>query len=131
MATESPFRTITLPAAGNLSSKQYHFVYVNGSGEAAVITGTTQNPIGVLQNKPAAQGDACEIMQIGISKVVADAAVTVGNLIGPSADGQADPKADFSAQTDVVCGVALSSCSNAGEYVSVSINCPVSGPSKA
>ena len=53
MAFEGSKLTITLPAASDLSAKQYRFVTVDGDGKLA-LSGDDGNAIGVLQNKPEA-----------------------------------------------------------------------------
>ena len=63
MAFESSKTLITLEAAADLSAKQYYFVAVDSNGKAA-LTGDDGNPIGVLQNKPAA-GEAATICTAG------------------------------------------------------------------
>ena len=55
---------ITLPAAADLSTKQYYFVKVNTSGQAALCSGATDRPIGVLQNTPTS-GQAAEVLVVG------------------------------------------------------------------
>lgn len=122
---------ISLEAASDLRAKQYYFVKVAGAGTCDVIGGLTETPIGVLQNKPNT-GEMAEIVVVGVTKLNADAGITAGELVGPSADGQADAKgATFAAVTNRVVGVALSTVSNAGEILTAVINCPLSCASDA
>ena len=58
---------ISLVASVDLSAKQYYFIAVDTNGQAA-LTGDDGNPIGVLQNKPAA-GEAATICVAGVTKV--------------------------------------------------------------
>ena len=58
---------ISLPAAADLSAKQFYFVAVDTAGKAA-LTGDDGNPIGILQNKPTA-GQAAQICVAGVSKL--------------------------------------------------------------
>ena len=67
MAIEQSKTIITLEAAADLSAKQYFFVAVDTNGKAA-LTGDDGNPIGVLQNKPAA-GEAASICVYGVTKL--------------------------------------------------------------
>ena len=69
---------------------------------------------GVLQNKPQNTGNAATVGIRGVSKVVSDVAITAGDPIQVSADGQAAKTG-----TGPVAGVALSTTANAGELVSV------------
>jgi hypothetical protein len=68
----------------------------------------------VLQNKPQNSGNAATVAIRGVSKVVSDVAITAGDSIQVSADGQA-------AKTGAgpVVGIALSTTANAGELVNV------------
>jgi hypothetical protein len=78
-----------LKAGADLSAKQYHFVKLNASNQVIACNGVTDKPIGVLQNKPSASGQAAEVCVIGETKISSDAALAAGDSIGPSADGQA------------------------------------------
>ncbi len=66
----------SLPAAADLSSYQYCLVKMNGSGAVTYCTAATDEAIGVLQNKPDAAGQACEICGVGPTKIKVGAAVT-------------------------------------------------------
>lgn len=75
-------------AAG--AATQYTFVKLKSDGTADLISGTSDLPIGVIQNRPFinAQGASqvggvpAEIVIVGISKVVAGGAITVGGATG-------------------------------------------------
>lgn len=114
---------VTFEAAGDLSTKQFYFVKLSAANTVTVCNGATDVPCGILQNKPSAAGRPAVVRMFGISKVSADAAITVGSLVGTSADGQADIKLAGTDTTQYVVGVALTACSNAGEIVEVSLNC--------
>ena len=114
---------VTFEAAADLSTKQFYFVKLSAANTVTVCNGATDVPCGILQNKPSAAGRPAVVRMFGISKVSADAAITVGALIGTSADGQADIKLAGTDTTQYVVGVALTACSNAGEIVEVSLNC--------
>lgn len=89
MAYEIPaFDLGTLVASGDLSTSQYLFVNVNGSGEVAVAA-AGDPAIGVLQNKPSAQGRSATVRVLGVSKVEAGAAITVGARVASNASGKA------------------------------------------
>lgn len=91
MAYESPQINIgTLTAAADLSGKQYYFVKLASATTVNVCAAVTDVPIGVLQNKPES-GEVAEICVFGLSKVSADATLAAGDIIGTSADGQAQP----------------------------------------
>lgn len=79
---------ISLVSVGDLSSKQYYFVKLDTAGKVAVCSATTDRPLGVVQNDPTA-GQAAIVRLFGHTKVNADAALALGDVLGTSADGQA------------------------------------------
>lgn len=116
-----PFK-ITLEAGADLSAKQYHFVKLDASGKAVVCSGATDKPVGVLQNTPTS-GQAAEIVVAGLTKVSSDAALAIGDLIGTSADGQADAKIPGTDTSQYVVGTVLVTTGAAGVIGSVLVNC--------
>lgn len=123
MAWEIPVLNITREAGEDLSAKQYHFVELNTtSGKVEVCDALTDIPLGVLQNDPA-DGEMAEIMVIGISKIVGDADLAIGDLIGPSADGQADARTIGTDTTHYVVGRVIEENTAAGGYVTATVNC--------
>lgn len=115
---------ISLPAGGNLSTKQFYFMKMSGTGQqVTTCTAATDIPVGVLQNKPAAAGRAAKLVVCGPTKISADAALTVGTLIGTSADGQADPKTAGTDTTEYICGQVIELAGAAGDIVEAIINC--------
>lgn len=123
MATEKPLFLMSFEAGGDLSTKQFHFVKLSGTGRGVVICdGATDKPIGVLQNKPTS-GQIAEVMVIGLSKVSGDADLAIGDLIGTSGDGQADAKTPGTDTTEYVVGRVIDENGAAGGLVSALINC--------
>jgi hypothetical protein len=123
MATEQPGFVITVPAAGDLSAKQFYFMELDSNGRVAACDANTDYTIGVLQNKPSAIGQAAEVMVSGISKVSGDADLAKGNLIGPSADGQAAAYAFGSDTTKFIVGIVLEDNGAAAGLVTALISC--------
>ena len=129
MAYEESLRSITLNADSSLGvytgvpgqpgspdphgGKQYHFVKVTGVHQVG-LAGATGAVVGVLQNKPQGTGHAATVGFHGVSKVVSDVAITAGDAIQVSADGQA---AKSGARP--VVGIALCTTANPGELVNV------------
>lgn len=68
MATEAILRSISLPAAADLSSSQYLGIVVDSNGRAAVAA-EGQAAIGILQDNPAAIDRAANVAVGGQSKV--------------------------------------------------------------
>jgi hypothetical protein len=113
---------ITLEAAADLSALQFYFVKIDSNGKAAAVAAITDVPIGVLQNKPTA-GQAATITVVGVSKVSSDAALNEGDLIGPSADGQADARTIGTDTTHYVAGQMLTATGAAGVIGTALVNC--------
>lgn len=123
MAFEIPgFTDGTRVAGGDLSAKQYHFVKLNNSGQVVIVAANTDKPYGVLQNAPAS-GATAEVMLMGISKVVADADLAIGDQVGSSADGQAATYAPGTDTTKYVVGEVLTANTAAAGIVSIAFNC--------
>lgn len=114
MAYEIAGFSFSLPAAADLSTHQYKFVTVNGSGQAALSTLGAASA-GVLQDDPDAVGRAGYVMSDGISQVVAGAPVPVGSLVASDANG----KAKVAASGEYVHGVALTAATADLQVISV------------
>ncbi len=121
MAWEIPTLCISYKAGADLSSKQYHFVKLSG-GNVVACSAATDKAIGVLQNAPTANQNAT-VMSIGVTKVSGDAALAVADLIGPSADGQADAKVPGTDTTEYIHGQVLEGTTAANGLATALINC--------
>jgi len=107
MAYESAqIRFGNLTAGADLSAKQYHFVKMASATTVDVCSAITDVPIGVLQNDPTS-GNTATICIFGVTKVVADGTLAAGNVIGTSADGQADAIVAGTDTTVYVMGQAI------------------------
>lgn len=108
------------------STAQYKFVKLSADGTVVLCDGATDKPIGVLQapTPTSATGQAVTVCGFGVTKLQADASLTYGNLIGTSADGQADAKT-AGAGTEFIVGTVLSvdGGTTAGNYITAFINC--------
>jgi len=67
MATENRVLDVSFPAAEDLSNDQYRIVVLD-TGAVRRPNATTDIPLGVLQNAPAA-GEAAVVRLIGVSKI--------------------------------------------------------------
>lgn len=112
---------LTLVAAADLSAKQYQFVKLNASGQAAAITAITDVPVGVLQNDPAAGAEA-EVLVSGGTKLVAGEAISLPAFLSVTAAGKAD-KIAVTDTTQFVVGQAITSASAADEIITAVVNC--------
>ena len=124
MAYEGPsaLKLTGLTASADLSAKQYYFVKISGNNTVTVCAAATDKPIGVLQNAPTS-GKEAEVMAVGVTKVSSDAALTAGNLIGTSGDGQADAKTPGTDTTEYICGQVIAGSGAAGGIATAAINC--------
>lgn len=113
---------VTLPAAEDLSAKQYFFVKINTSGQAALCSGVTDKPIGVLQNNPAA-GQEAVITVVGGTKVVASASLDEGTLVGTTAAGKAGAKVPGTDTTNYVVGTVILAAGADNEIATALVNC--------
>ena len=88
MSFEGPqMRSVGLIAGADLSAKQFYAVKLSADNTVIVCAGTTDKPIGILQNAPTS-GQEAEVCVVGLTKVSSDAALTAGDSVGTSADGQ-------------------------------------------
>jgi len=113
-----PIIDLPFKAGADLSAKQYHQVEMTATGIVNVCNGAGDAPIGVLQNKPKTN-EAAIVRMLGISRLVADAALAVGDNYGTSADGQAVAK---TAQNDLILGRILTAAGAAGEIATGTVN---------
>jgi len=113
-------------AGADLSAKQYHFVKWSANGTVVACSGATDIPAGVLQNTPTS-GDAANLCVIGETKIVGDADVDAGHLIGTSADGQADRKIPGTDTTEYIVGSVKHGNGAAGGLITAVVNCASPG----
>lgn len=122
MATELQIFDHTFKAAADLSLQQFKIVKLSANArEVNICTAVTDLPLGVLQDKPSVAGRAATVRLIGISKVVAGAAIAVNSIVGPDTQGRAIVTAAGGA-----IGWALEAAGAAGEIITVL----VCGPTK-
>lgn len=104
---------------GNVPNAQFRFVKDDGSGNAVLAAAATDLILGVLQNNPKGSSSAprtCEIRPVGISKVVAGAAVASGQAVTSDANGRAVP----AAPGNQIGGYAREAASGAGTVIAIS-----------
>jgi len=114
-------------AAADLSSNQFYCVYKNTTNNQYALCATDGMVFdGVLQNKPAAAGDAAEVMCLGVTKVIAAETLTAGDLWGVGSAGTAKivEATNTGADTgDYVAGRVIEGAA-ATEYAVVTIGFP-------
>lgn len=123
MAYCSPEIKLTgLKAAADLSAKQFYLVKLTAANTVNVCAAVTDVPIGVLQNTPTS-GQAAEITSVGVTKVSADAALSAGDIIGSSADGQAQTVTVGTETTVYIVGQVIEATTAAGGLATCAVSC--------
>lgn len=125
MAYEGPQICIPGLVAGadySAAANQYLFVKMSAAKTVVICTGTTDKPIGVLQNTPAS-GSAAIVCCIGVTKVQGDVDLAFGDSIGTSADGQAGAYVAGTDTTKYIVGVVIDDNSAAAGLATAVINC--------
>lgn len=118
MAYEIPGMILPMEAGASLASDQFKLVTLATDGQVDVTGGASTNlPIGILQNKPSAAGQAASVMVSGVSKGICGVTLDEGNLVTASEviDGRLDVAGT---STDVIIGMALEA-GDAGEIVAI------------
>lgn len=110
---------ITFKAAADLSSYQYHFVYLSAANTVNV-AGANAKTIGILQNKPDAAGESALVRVMGTSQLVAGEAFAVGKYITAKSDGHGEI-AD--AAGEHVGAYAVEAAGAEGDLVEVLLTC--------
>jgi len=115
MATQNITGFKSFEAGADLSAKQFYFVSVSADGQIDA-TGDGAYAVGVLQDKPAAQGRAAQVATTfgDIVKVVCGGTVTRGGPVASDANGAAVN----AASGDVILGEALETGAS-GEIISI------------
>ena len=112
---------ITLPANAQLNEEQFHILEIMSTGYVDLATDPNDNDnnllIGVLQNKPHAQGSVAVVRVGGISKVMSGDTIAIGSRVTTDGSGHADNATDF----DNVIGIAVSG-GTSGEIMEVLLN---------
>lgn len=90
---------ISFTAAEDLSAMQYRFVHQASDSTVDMVDSGTEFPVGILQNAPAA-GEIAVVRVAGVSKLVMNAAVAVGDGVKCEYVGATDNGKGDAADTD-------------------------------
>lgn len=106
------------------ASAQFKFVKFSADNTVVLCDAVTDVPCGVLQ-APATAGQAVTVVALGETKLQADTSLSAGNLIGPSADGQAALRTPGTDTTKYICGQVanVGGATTAGTYLTALVNC--------
>lgn len=77
----------SLKAAADLSTKQYYIVLISAADKVN-LCGNGGEAIGILQNKPAADGRSAQVRTMGISQIEWGATVAAGARVMSDANGE-------------------------------------------
>lgn len=86
MSTKANAVSITLVAAADLSTKQFHGIKIDTNGQAALAV-LGEPIVGVLQNNPIA-GQSATVQVLGITKAKAAGTIAAGAFVGANASAQ-------------------------------------------
>lgn len=125
MATSIPPKLKTFNCATDLSSKQFHFVKMNGAQTVVICSGTTDVPIGILQNAPDGTYNKAAVVALigggGTSKLVAGGALgTAGTIVATKADG----RAQTAVTTQYPGATTIDTAGADGDIIEVSLGAP-------
>src|SRR6266404_5882857 len=113
---EQPMKSTQL-AAASLTTKQFYAVTVGSTG-VTLIASIGAGQVKVLTNKPDA-GEACNLVDLGETKVIAGAAVVKGALVMTDASGRFIPYTNNGVHVPV--GEARMAASVAGDVFTILI----------
>jgi hypothetical protein len=125
MATSIPPALKTFTCSTDLSAKQYHFVKLSAAQTVAICSGTTDIPIGILQNKPDGTTHKEAVVALlgggGTSKLVAGGALgTPGTIVATKADG----RAQAAVATQYPGATTIDTAGADGDIIEVSLGAP-------
>jgi hypothetical protein len=113
---------------GGAAQSIYRFMKFVTENSVTEVNGITNKAIGVCQQRIDAADSATGNVQVpvrilGITKVEAAAAIALGALVAPSANG----RAQTAVATQFTHGIAMQAAAAAGEWIDVLLT-PASGP---
>lgn len=123
MAVEVPGTQLSFQASADLSAHQYKFVKLDANGQIAVCSAVTDIPIGILQDKPAAQGRAGCVMLNGRSKIVAGANLAKADRVGTDTSGRAVAYIAGTDTTKYIVGTVMNDNSVANGLADIIFDC--------
>lgn len=103
------------------TTTQYRFVKFSADNTVVLCAATTDKACGVLQAPAIATGEPVEVVFGGETLLQADASITAGDPIAPSADGQAQTA--VSAQYTCGLAVNVAGATTAGNLITAVVNC--------
>lgn len=115
--SQSVVGPLTRVASEDLSDKQYFIMQLDSDGAIEIGESATDFLIGVLQNKPES-GQAATVRYVGTTKVVASAAIAIGEEVTSTSAGKA---VTTTTDGDFVIGRALEAAAADGDIIEVQL----------
>lgn len=112
---------VSLVAGGAFG--QYTFVKLSADNTVVACAAVTDVPLGIAQDAAVASGDTVSVRIVGVSKVVASAAIAAGVPIGTSSAGLALAEAVGTDTTHYVAGIVIAASTAVNEILTAAINC--------
>ena len=114
---------LSFKAAADLRTNQYNFVKLDANGNVVLCSAAGEKAIGVLQNKPNT-GETAVVRVLGLSKLVASAAIAAGDFVATTAAGLGKTAlrlVQASGNASNVLGMALRAAAGAGVIIAVDV----------
>ena len=124
MAHSIPVLDLSFKAAADYSSSQYYLMYQSAADTVTKAATAGTKVIGVLQDDPAAAGRAGSVRVMGVTKVVAGAAISVDDELTVDSSGRAVTN---SSDSYYIWGRALEAATTAGDIISALVTVGGSG----
>lgn len=124
---DSGVSAITYDSDGNYSSGGLRYgtlVKLNASGSAmdVIAASTNDQVLGVVGDDPAAgPGEGVRIITDGVAKILAGAAVSLGDLVSSDSTARVVTAAAAAATSKYLVGVALEAATAAGDLIAVKL----------
>lgn len=119
MAYETPVLDMTFPASADLSTKQFLATDLDANGRVIIVAAAGSRVLGVLQDKPTAIDQGCQIRLAGITKMISGGAITVGDLVASDNAGKGKTASALVQATGAasnVLGIALTGAANGDAF---------------
>jgi hypothetical protein len=115
MAVDFGGQDITVTSGADLSAKQFYATTMETSGKIALANSVGEKCVGILQNKPSADGKIGRVRINGVSKVVVSSAVEEGAELSAASSG----KLTTASAAHYILAIALEPSSADGDIIRV------------
>ncbi len=131
MATSNLLGTSPQSIVSGAAIGQYRLVKISAANTGIVTTAITDSPIGVSMISAAGAHEVVPLQTMGIAKIVASDAVSIGAQVMPTASGAGKCVTTAGATAKSI-GIALSAAGADGDVIEVQLALPaVNGPANS